>query len=86
RNEKLEAKVLKLDNELIDHRGKQENYVAQAKELGEMQAVLGKAEKYLADLKPSHVEEKKNFEENLGKLKSTMAPAEGEPESTRGLT
>ncbi|MCI48136.1 hypothetical protein A2U01_0069379, partial [Trifolium medium] len=41
RNEQLEAEVLKLENELIDHRGKQENYVAQAKELREMQAVLG---------------------------------------------
>ncbi|MCI88671.1 hypothetical protein A2U01_0109958, partial [Trifolium medium] len=53
-NEKLETEVLKLDNELIDHQGKQENYVAQAKELREMQAALGKAEKDLGDLRTGH--------------------------------
>ncbi|MCI47940.1 hypothetical protein A2U01_0069182, partial [Trifolium medium] len=37
KNEKLAAEVLKLENELIDHRGKHANYVAQAKELREMQ-------------------------------------------------
>ncbi|MCI70266.1 hypothetical protein A2U01_0091529, partial [Trifolium medium] len=31
-------------------------------------------------------EERKKFEEELGKLQSAMAPAEGEPESVRGLT
>ncbi|MCI68824.1 hypothetical protein A2U01_0090085, partial [Trifolium medium] len=35
RNEKLEAKVLKLDNELINLWGKQENFAAQVKELRE---------------------------------------------------
>ncbi|MCI38419.1 hypothetical protein A2U01_0059647, partial [Trifolium medium] len=81
-----EAKVLKLDNELIDLRGKQENYAAQVKELREMEGALGKAKKDLEDLKADHVEERKSFEEELSKLKSAMAPAEGEPESVRGLT
>ncbi|MCI71711.1 hypothetical protein A2U01_0092974, partial [Trifolium medium] len=38
------------------------------------------------DLKAGHAEERKSFKEELGKLKSAMAPAEGEPESVRGLT
>ncbi|MCI45404.1 hypothetical protein A2U01_0066643, partial [Trifolium medium] len=36
-------------------------------------------------MKASHAEEKKSLEEELGKLQSAMAPAEGEPESVRGL-
>ncbi|MCH92434.1 hypothetical protein A2U01_0013373, partial [Trifolium medium] len=62
RNEKLEAEVLKLESELIDHQGKQENYVARAKELREMHAALGKAEKELEELRASHSEEKKKLE------------------------
>ncbi|MCI88331.1 hypothetical protein A2U01_0109618, partial [Trifolium medium] len=42
--------------------------------------------KDLGDLKVGHAEERKSFEEELGKLKSVMAPADGEPESVRGLT
>ncbi|MCI40175.1 hypothetical protein A2U01_0061407, partial [Trifolium medium] len=63
-----------------------ENYVAQAKELREMQAVLGKVEKDLGDLRTGHAEEKKNLEEELGKVKSAMAPAEDKPVSAQGLT
>ncbi|MCI41082.1 hypothetical protein A2U01_0062315, partial [Trifolium medium] len=80
------AKALKLDNELIDLRGKQENFVAQVKELRETRDALDKAKKDLGDLKAGHAEERKSFEEELGKLMSVMAPAEGEPESVRGLT
>ncbi|MCI44086.1 hypothetical protein A2U01_0065325, partial [Trifolium medium] len=43
RNEKLEAKALKLDNELINHWGKQENFAAQVKELRETRDALDKA-------------------------------------------
>ncbi|MCI08720.1 hypothetical protein A2U01_0029799, partial [Trifolium medium] len=86
RNEKLEAEVLKLEGEAIDLRGKQENYIAQLQEIREMKAVLEKAEKDLGDLKTSHDEENKKSEEELGNLKSAMAPADGEPESVRGLT
>ncbi|MCI64990.1 hypothetical protein A2U01_0086248, partial [Trifolium medium] len=45
RNEKLEARVLKLDGELTSLRGKQENIAAQVKELRETQEALGKAKK-----------------------------------------
>ncbi|MCI78238.1 hypothetical protein A2U01_0099508, partial [Trifolium medium] len=75
--EKLEARALKLDGELIDLRGKQENFAAQAKELRETHEALGKARKDLDDQEGHHAEEKKNLEEQLGNLKSAMAPAEG---------
>ncbi|MCI72516.1 hypothetical protein A2U01_0093779, partial [Trifolium medium] len=68
RNEKLEAKALKLDNELIDLRRKQENFAAQVKEFREMRDALDKAKKDLGDLKAGHAEERKSFEEELGKL------------------
>ncbi|MCI12122.1 hypothetical protein A2U01_0033225, partial [Trifolium medium] len=85
RNEKLEAKVLKLDNELIDLRGKQENFAAQVKELRETRDALDKAKKELGDLKDTHAEERKGLDEELGKLKSAMTPVEGKPDSVRGL-
>ncbi|MCI76678.1 hypothetical protein A2U01_0097948, partial [Trifolium medium] len=40
RNEKLEAKALKWESELIDLRGKQENFAAQVKELRETRDAL----------------------------------------------
>ncbi|MCH84476.1 hypothetical protein A2U01_0005308, partial [Trifolium medium] len=49
RNEKLEAKALKWDSELIDLRGKQENFVAQVKELRETREALDKAKKGLGE-------------------------------------
>ncbi|MCI66754.1 hypothetical protein A2U01_0088012, partial [Trifolium medium] len=76
----------KLDNELIDLRGKQENFAAQVKELRETRNALDKAKKDLGDLKATHAEEWKGLDEELGKLKSVMATVEGEPDSVRGLT
>ncbi|MCI61962.1 hypothetical protein A2U01_0083219, partial [Trifolium medium] len=73
RNEKLEAKTLKLESELIDLRGKQENFAAQVKELRETRDALDKAKKDLGDSEAGHAEERKNFEEELGKLQSAMA-------------
>ncbi|MCI92148.1 hypothetical protein A2U01_0113444, partial [Trifolium medium] len=51
-----------------------------------MQAALGKAEKYLGDLRTSHAEEKKKLEDEIRGLKLAMTSAADEPESTRGLT
>ncbi|MCI60612.1 hypothetical protein A2U01_0081868, partial [Trifolium medium] len=83
---KLEARALKLDGELTDLRGKHENFAAQAKELMEMHEALGKARKDLEDQEGRNAEEKKSLEEELNKLQSVMTPAEGEPDSVRGLT
>ncbi|MCI61353.1 hypothetical protein A2U01_0082610, partial [Trifolium medium] len=81
-----EAKALKLESELIDLRGKQENFTAQVKELRETRDALDKVKKDLGNSEVSRAEERKNFEEELFKLQSAISPAEGEPESVRGLT
>ncbi|MCI25179.1 hypothetical protein A2U01_0046368, partial [Trifolium medium] len=86
KNEKFEAKALKLQSELIDFRGKQENFAAQVKELRETHEALDKAKKDLGESEAGRAEERKNFEEELLKMQSAMAPTEGEPESVRGLT
>ncbi|MCI75704.1 hypothetical protein A2U01_0096973, partial [Trifolium medium] len=52
----------------------------------ETREALGKAKIDLEDREASHAEEKKCLEEELGKLQSVVAPAEGEPESVRELT
>ncbi|MCI05915.1 hypothetical protein A2U01_0091674, partial [Trifolium medium] len=51
-----------------------------------MKAALEKVEKDLGELKTSHAEEKKKFEEEIRDMKSTIAPAADEPESARNLT
>ncbi|MCI94421.1 hypothetical protein A2U01_0115719, partial [Trifolium medium] len=67
-------------------RGKQENFAAQVKELRETRDALDNAKNDLGESEAGRAKEKKNFEEELGKLQSAMALAEGEPESVRGLT
>ncbi|MCI91100.1 hypothetical protein A2U01_0112394, partial [Trifolium medium] len=47
---------------------------------------LDKAKKDLGDSEAGRAEDRKSFEEELGKLQSALAPTEGEPESVRGLT
>jgi chromosome segregation ATPase len=56
-------------------RGKQEIFVAQAKENMELKEELAK-----------FTEERKKFEEEIRSLKSAMAPAEDETENTRELS
>ncbi|MCI78502.1 hypothetical protein A2U01_0099772, partial [Trifolium medium] len=53
--------------------------------LREMHEALGKARKDLEDQEGRHAEEKNGLERELGKLQYAMAPAEGEPDSVRGL-
>ncbi|MCI58407.1 hypothetical protein A2U01_0079662, partial [Trifolium medium] len=71
-NEQLEAKALKLESELIDLRGHQENFAAQVKELRETRDVLDRAQKDLGDSKAGRAEERKKFEEELSKLQSAL--------------
>ncbi|MCH79893.1 hypothetical protein A2U01_0000654 [Trifolium medium] len=85
-NGRLKAEVLKLENVLIGHRGKHEVYVAQAKELKEMNTALGNTEKDLEDLKATHVEKKKKLDDEVDNLKTVMAPVEGELASVQGKT
>jgi cell division protein FtsB len=72
---KLEAENMKLENEVVDLRGKKENFVAAAKENRELKDELAK-----------FVEERKKFEEEIRLLKSAMTPAKDEIENTRELS
>jgi hypothetical protein len=73
--EVLEAANLKLENEVIDLRGKQENFAATAKENRELKDEVAKLE-----------EEKKKLAEEIQTLKLAMAPADDETENTRELS
>ncbi|WJX33097.1 hypothetical protein P8452_21344 [Trifolium repens] len=72
---KLEAENMKLENEVVDLRGKKENFVAAAKENRELKDEVAKFE-----------EERKKYEEEIKALKSALAPAEDETENTRELS
>ncbi|KAK2456095.1 hypothetical protein QL285_003491 [Trifolium repens] len=72
---KLEAENLKLENDVVDLRGKKENFVAAGKENRELREEVAKFE-----------EEKKKLEEEIQSLKLAMAPAEDETENTRELS
>jgi cell division protein FtsB len=72
---KLEAENMKLENEVVDLRGKKENFVAAAKENRELKEEVAK-----------FAEEKKKLEGEVELLKSAMAPAEDEIENTRDLS
>jgi cell division protein FtsB len=67
---KLEAENMKLENEVVDLRGKKENFVAAAKENRELKEEVAKFD-----------EERKKFGEEIEMLKSAMAPAEDETEN-----
>jgi cell division protein FtsB len=71
---RLEAENMKLENEVVDLRGKKENFVAAAKENRELRDEVAKFD-----------EERKKFEEEIKTLKSAIAPAEDETENTREL-
>jgi cell division protein FtsB len=74
-NTKLEAENMALENEVVDLRGKRENFVAQAKENRELKGELAKFS-----------EERKRFEEEISRLKLAMAPAEDETDNTKDLS
>jgi cell division protein FtsB len=71
---KLEAENMKLENEVVDLRGKKENFVAAARENRELRDEVAKFD-----------EERKKLVEDIKMLKSAMAPAEDETENTREL-
>jgi cell division protein FtsB len=71
---KLEAENMKLENEVVDLRGKKENFVAAARENRELRDEVAKFD-----------EERKKLVEEIKMLKSAMAPAEDETENTREL-
>jgi hypothetical protein len=70
----LEVENMKLENEVVDLRGKKENFVVRAKENRELKEEVAKFD-----------EERKRLEEEIRSLKLAMAPAEDETENTREL-
>jgi hypothetical protein len=74
-NAKLEVENMGLENEVTALRGKQENFVAQAKENRELKEELAKLSA-----------EKEKFEEEIQSLKSAMALAYDETDNTRDLS
>jgi hypothetical protein len=72
---KLEVENMKLENEVVDLRGKKENFVAAAKEKRELKEEVAKFD-----------EERKKLEEEIKTLKLAMVPAEDETENTRELS
>jgi hypothetical protein len=71
----LEAVNLKLENEVVDLRGKKENFAAAARENRELRDEVAKLE-----------EEKKKLAEEIQSLKLAMAPMDDETENTRELS
>ncbi|KAK2428729.1 hypothetical protein QL285_027227 [Trifolium repens] len=71
----LEARNMKLENEVVDLRGKKENFVAAAKENRELKDEVARFE-----------EKTKKLEEEMASLKLAMAPAEDETENTREMS
>lgn len=66
---------MKLENEVVDLRGKKENFVAAAKENRELKDEVAKFE-----------EKTKKLEEEMASLKLAMAPAEDETDNTREMS
>jgi cell division protein FtsB len=71
----LEAENMKLEDEVVDLRGKKENFVVQAKENRELKEEMAKLAK-----------ERGKLEEEIRVLKAVMVPAEDETENTRELS
>jgi cell division protein FtsB len=71
----LEAENMKLENEVVDLRGKKENFAVAAKENRELKDEVAK-----------FGEERKKLEEEIRTLKLAPAPADDETENTKELS
>ncbi|PNX65041.1 hypothetical protein L195_g054333, partial [Trifolium pratense] len=82
RNFKLEGHMAKMESELIDLRGKQENYGNLLEEARQTREDLEKVSKELEELKAQGAEEKRKLEEEIADLKGKVAPVADETEDT----
>ncbi|CAJ2628071.1 unnamed protein product [Trifolium pratense] len=78
RNAKLEGKIVLMEGELIDLRGKQENYGQLLEDVRVSRDELELAKKNLEEVEARSVEEKKRMEEVIADLRSKLAPAADE--------
>ncbi|CAJ2640823.1 unnamed protein product [Trifolium pratense] len=85
RNAKLEGKIVLMEGELIDLRGKQENYGQLLKDVRESRDELELAKKRLEEVEARGAEEKKNLEAVIADLQSKLAPAADEAIETSRL-
>ncbi|XP_045797668.1 uncharacterized protein LOC123891829 [Trifolium pratense] len=85
RNAKLEGKIVLMEGELIDLRGKQENYGQLLEDVRESRDELELAKKRLEEVESRGAEEKKNLEAVIADLQSKLAPAADEAVETSRL-
>ncbi|CAJ2671871.1 uncharacterized protein LOC123891775 [Trifolium pratense] len=78
RNAKLEGKIVLMEGELIDLRGKQENYGNLLEDVRLTRDELKETKKKLEDVETRGAEEKKQMEEVIADLQSKLAPAADE--------
>ncbi|XP_045810543.1 uncharacterized protein LOC123904985 [Trifolium pratense] len=78
--------MVQIESELIDLRGKQENYGNLLEEARLTREDLEKTKKELEELKTHGAEEKKKLEEVIADLQSKLAPAADEAVETSRLT
>ncbi|CAJ2654953.1 unnamed protein product [Trifolium pratense] len=78
RNAKLEGKIVLMEGELIDLRGKQENYGQLLKDVRESRDELELVKKNLEGVEARSAEEKRQLEEVIADLQSKLAPAADE--------
>ncbi|CAJ2656742.1 unnamed protein product [Trifolium pratense] len=82
KNRKLEALVTKLENDVLDFQGKQENYFKNMEEARHTAEQLDLTNKVLEDLKASSAEERRKMLEEMAVLQAKSAPLEDETEDT----
>ncbi|CAJ2672884.1 unnamed protein product [Trifolium pratense] len=82
KNRKLEAEIALLENDLLDLRGKQENYFKNMEEACLTAEELEKSNKVLEDLKVSNAEQRSKLLEEVAMLQAKCAPLEDEKEET----
>ncbi|CAJ2643616.1 unnamed protein product [Trifolium pratense] len=78
RNAKLEGKIVLMEGELIDLRGKQENYGQLLKDVRESRDELELVKKNLEGVEARSAEEKRQLEGVIADLQSKLAPAADE--------
>ncbi|PNX62233.1 hypothetical protein L195_g061053, partial [Trifolium pratense] len=78
--------MVMMESELIDLRGKQENYGNLLEEARLTREDLEKAKKELEELKTQGAEEKRKMEQEIADLQSKLIPAADETVETSRLT
>ncbi|PNX56043.1 hypothetical protein L195_g058019, partial [Trifolium pratense] len=84
-NAKLEGSIVKMEGELIDLRGKQENYGQLLEDIRETRDEMELTKKKLEEVETQGAEEKRKIEGVIADLQSQLAPAADEAVETSRL-